>query len=66
MQVTLTCDRYGSKGWQNAVDPKVIPLGSQVYVEGHGWRIAEDVGGKVKGNIIDIFMGSRKEALNLG
>lgn len=49
-----------------AVDPKVIPLGSEVYIEGFGWRIAEDVGGKVKGNIIDIFMGSRKEALNWG
>lgn len=41
-----------------AVDPKVIPLGSQLYVVGYGPAIAADTGGLIKGNIIDIFLDS--------
>lgn len=37
-----------------AVDPKVIPLGTRVYVEGYGEAIAADVGGAIKGNKIDL------------
>lgn len=39
-----------------AVDPRVIPLGSRVYVEGYGFATAEDTGGAIKGNIIDVFL----------
>ncbi|MBR6918118.1 MAG: G5 domain-containing protein [Clostridia bacterium] len=43
-----------------AVDPNVIPLGSQCIVIGalgdYGYRIAADVGGGIKGNIIDIWV----------
>lgn len=52
------------KGRTIAVDPDVIPLGSMIYVEFpgeysymDGLYIAEDTGSKVKGNIIDIFLG---------
>lgn len=45
-----------------AVDPNVIPLGSEVYVEGFGWMVAEDTGRLIKNDIIDIYMGSKKEA----
>lgn len=45
-----------------AVDPKVIPLGSQVLVPGYGWMIAHDTGGAIKGHIIDIRLGSTSEA----
>lgn len=46
-----------------AVDPNVIPLGTQVYIEyedgtPYGYGIAEDTGGAIKGNKIDIFMDS--------
>ena len=41
-----------------AVDPKVIPLGSKVWVEGYGEAIAGDTGGAIKGNRIDILLGS--------
>ena len=42
-----------------AVDPRVIPLGTQVYISGSycdvGFRTAADTGGSIKGNIIDIY-----------
>lgn len=47
-----------------AVDPKVIPLGTRVYVENldgypdYGYAVAEDVGSAIKGNRIDVCMGS--------
>lgn len=49
-----------------AVDPSVIPLGSRVWVEGYGEAIAGDTGGAIKGNIIDVFMPDRQDALNWG
>ena len=38
-----------------AVDPRVIPLGSRVYVDGLGWKIARDTGSAIRGNKIDIW-----------
>ena len=49
-----------------SVDPKVIPLGTKVYVEGYGEAIAADTGGAVKGKKIDVFMPSKTKALNWG
>ena len=49
-----------------AVDPKVIPLGSKIYIEGLGERIAEDTGGGVKGNHIDVYLGSVPQAVRFG
>lgn len=37
-----------------AVDPKVIPLRSKVYIPGYGEALAGDTGGAIKGNIIDL------------
>ncbi len=39
-----------------AVDPKVISLGTQMYVPGYGQAVAADVGTAVKGRIIDLWM----------
>lgn len=49
-----------------AVDPRLIPLGSKVWVEGYGVAIAGDTGGAIKGNKIDLFMPTKKQAYNFG
>lgn len=47
-----TLARYGVV----AVDPKVIPLGTRVFIPGYGVAIAEDTGGDILGNRIDLCM----------
>lgn len=55
-----------------AVDPKVIPLGTKLYIESldgtpdYGYAIAEDTGGAIKGNKIDLFMEDAKEVKAFG
>lgn len=49
-----------------AVDPSVIPLGTNVYIEGIGARRAEDTGGNIKGNTIDIYMATHAECVRWG
>lgn len=49
-----------------AVDPTVIPYGAQMYIEGYGFRIAEDCGGAVKNKQIDIAVETHDEANTLG
>ena len=41
-----------------AVDPRVIPLGTRMYIPGYGYGVAEDTGGAVIGNIIDLGYGA--------
>lgn len=49
-----------------AVDPKVIPLGWWVYIEGLGYRRAEDTGTAIKGHIIDVFVDKRVDSRKFG
>lgn len=55
-----------------AVDPRVIPLGSKLFIQTtdgsytYGYAIAADTGGAIKGNRIDLCFDSRQEALNFG
>ncbi len=49
-----------------AVDPKVIPLGTKLYIEGYGYAIAGDRGRAIKGNRIDLGFKTVKEALTFG
>lgn len=49
-----------------AVDPRIIPLGTKVYVEGYGFAVAEDTGGLIKNYKVDLFMGSNQECYNWG
>lgn len=49
-----------------AVDPRVIPLHSRIYIPGYGHAMAEDIGGGVRGKHIDVYMPSRGGAVRWG
>jgi len=49
-----------------AVDPKVIPLGTKLHIEGVGIRIAEDTGRKIKGKKLDLFLSSMGDCTRFG
>lgn len=49
-----------------AVDPKVIRLGTQLYIEGYGKAEAADIGGAIKGNKIDLCYETYQEAIMFG
>lgn len=49
-----------------AVDPRIIPLGTRVWVEGYGEAIAGDTGGAIKGNKIDVFIPTHESAMAWG
>ncbi|WP_040214071.1 3D domain-containing protein [Clostridium polynesiense] len=54
-------------GWSTiAVDPRVIPLGTKVFVEGYGYAIAQDTGGAIKGNRIDVFLSNASQVYSWG
>ena len=55
-----------TEGRTIAVDPKVIPLGSEVFIEGFGSFIAEDTGGAIKQNKIDIYLSDHDRCYSLG
>ena len=55
-----------TEGRTIAVDKRVIPLGSVVHIDGFGDFIAEDTGSAIKGNRIDILVGSHAQAYQLG
>ncbi len=79
MEATAYC--YGNitktgtspvEGRTIAVDPEVIPLGSKVYVSCDTWPeidgtyVAEDTGGAIKGNIIDVYMQDYDDCIQWG
>ena len=49
-----------------AVDPSFIPLGTRVYIPGYGEAVADDTGGAIRGNRIDIAFDTYDEALSFG
>ncbi len=49
-----------------AVDPRVIPLGTRLYIPGYGYAIAADTGGAIKGYRIDLCFNTRDEAIRWG
>jgi 3D (Asp-Asp-Asp) domain-containing protein len=53
-------------GFTIAADPAVLPLGSIVTIEGLGERMVHDVGAKIKGRRIDVFVSSCSEAVLFG
>jgi 3D (Asp-Asp-Asp) domain-containing protein len=55
-----------TEGRTIAVDPKVIPLGWWVYIDGLGFRRAEDIGSAIKGNKIDVYFDSESYVQRFG
>ena len=49
-----------------AVDPIVIPLGTRVFIPGYGYAVAEDTGGAIIGNKIDVAFDSVAECFEFG
>lgn len=49
-----------------AVDPRVIPLGTWLYIEGYGEALAADIGGAIKGNRIDLYYDSPSDVDKYG
>ena len=49
-----------------AVDPRVIPLGAELHIEGYGPAVAADTGGAIKGQTIDLYMDDVNECLQWG
>lgn len=54
-----------SEGRSIAVDPRVIPYGTEVIIDGQAY-IAEDCGGSIKGNRIDVYFDDHESALKFG
>jgi 3D (Asp-Asp-Asp) domain-containing protein len=49
-----------------AVDPKIIPLGSRLFIEGYGYALAADTGSAIKGLRIDLGFDTKRQALTFG
>ncbi len=56
---------FAGKG-HAAVDPKVIPLGSTVFIEGYGYALCDDIGGAIHGMIIDVGVDTLEQAFEWG
>lgn len=79
--ITMLASAYasgsGGAGWRTAtgtgvykgivaVDPRVIPLGTRMYIDGYGSAVAADTGGAIKGNRIDLGFSTYGEAIQFG
>lgn len=67
----LGCSGYTASGYRAgrgivAVDPRVIPLGTKLYIAGYGFAIAGDTGGAIHGNRIDLGFNSLDDAVQFG
>lgn len=64
--LTATMKKADPKARIVAVDPKLIPYGSWVWIEGLGWYKAEDCGGAIKGFRLDVLTATTADAMAYG
>lgn len=62
----ITASGYRAGHGIVAVDPRVIPLGTRLYIPGYGVAIAGDTGGAIIGNRIDLGFNSLRDAFQFG
>lgn len=65
-QLKTSTGKIPKEGRTIAVDPNLIPYGTIVYIQDYGTFIAEDCGGAIKGNRIDVFTASYDNAIQMG
>jgi 3D (Asp-Asp-Asp) domain-containing protein len=76
LATAYTAGSSGGSGWTAigrragygivAVDPRIIPLGTRLYIPGYGMAIAGDTGGDIVGRRIDLGFDSLQGALDFG
>lgn len=64
--ITSTLWKADPKSRIVAVDPKLIPYGSWVWIEELGWYRAQDCGSAIKGFRLDVLIATEKEAFDFG
>lgn len=57
---------WPQEGRTVAVDPEVIPLGTQLVIDGQGGYVAEDIGSAIVGHKTDIYIADRQRAIEFG
>lgn len=48
------------------MDPEVIPLGSLLFIEGYGYALADDIGGGINGQFVDVGVDTLEQAYGWG
>lgn len=65
-QVGITASGVKAQRGTVAADTDILPMGTILYIPGYGWGRVEDRGGAIKGNRLDLFFESHKQALEWG
>lgn len=55
-----------TEGITVGADTNVIPMGTEIYIEGIGYRTVQDTGSGIQGNELDLYFNSHQEALDFG
>ncbi len=61
-KVGITSSGAKAKVGTIAADISKYPYGTKMFIPGYGWGVVQDTGGAIKGDHIDIFFNSHKEA----